>query len=316
MEGYAAAAACGFGGVAAYLGATLVVEAAQGVRLARCSGASLRARVVSWLELIGHWFVLARLGNVPAVVKFSERLEAAVRHRGWALSRRGCVACVAVALAVLGVLGLVVSQSLLGLAVGFLAALSALVALVNGHESASRNAAAAQMPEVLRSLAAALGAGKSLPQAIEHVGRNLGDPMGSEFLKTSFEIRGGRSIDEAVGALCARVDAPGVALLGTALQISQRTGSSVSDLFARTARMVGETVSLQRELQVKTSQVRLSAKVVAAMPLVLTCVLVLFSVDYRTGLSLPAGRACLCVAAVLDIVALAAVQGIMRRSLA
>ena len=79
--------------------------------------------------------------------------------------------------------------------------------------------------------------------------------------------------------------------------------------------MVSDAVGLRRELQVKTSQVRLSAKVVSGMPVVLACVLVLVSPDYRAGLALPAGRACLCVAALLDVAALLMVRAVMRRSL-
>ena len=170
------------------------------------------------------------------------------------------------------------------------------------------------MPEVLRSLSASLGAGRSLSQAIEYVGRNVGEPLGSEFLRASFEVKGGASVEGAVGELCSRNDVPGMALLGTSLQISQKTGSPLGDLFSRTSQMVSDAVGLRRELQVKTSQVRLSAKVVSGMP-VLACVLVIVSPDYRAGLALPAGRACLCVAALLDVAALLMVRAVMRRSL-
>lgn len=315
MEKYVAVAACVFGGVGAFCAVMLAPELCGELQTARRRPLGMRRRALALLEVCGHWVPLVRFGNAAAVKGFSTRLEAAFAQRGIVLSRRGCVACMVLLPAVLALAGLVVSGSLLGCAVGCVAAAALLAAAVGRHESSAKDLAAAQMPEVLRSISAALGAGKSLPQAIEHVGRNLGEPMGSEFLKTSFEIKGGRSIDEAVGALCSRVDAPGVALLGTALQISQRTGSPVGDLFSRTSQMVGETVALKRELQVKTSQVRLSAKVVSAMPVVLTCVLVLLSEDYRAGLALPAGRACLVLAALLDAVALYMVGRIMQRSL-
>ncbi len=211
--------------------------------------------------------------------------------------------------------GMLVSTSLLGGAVG-LAAIGALVSAALGSQARKdRNALAAQMPDALRSLSGALGAGKSLSQAIEHVGRTLGEPMGPQFLQASFEIASGRSVEEAVEGLCQRIDAPGIALLGTALQISQRTGSSLNDLFSQTAQMASDSVALRRELEVKTSQVRLSAKVVAAMPVVLCGALTLLSSDYRAGLSLQAGKTCLVVAALLDLSALLLVRRVMSRSL-
>jgi tight adherence protein B len=205
----------------------------------------------------------------------------------------------------------VVSWSFLGALVGGAAVCAGLATFVGRFERRQRDLACAQMPEVLRSFAATLGAGKSLAQSIDHVGSTVGEPLGSEFLRVSFEIRGGRAVCEAVDDLAARLDVPGLALLGAALQISQRTGAPLGELLERTTRMVGETVGMRRELVAKTSQVRLSANVVAALPVVLVGVLTLMSPDYRAGLALAAGRACLCAAALLDIAALVLVKRIM-----
>lgn len=275
----------------------------------------LRARLLSSLELLGHWAPLVRLGNKAPLRSYSERLRATLERRRIPLSRHGCFAAALASMLAAALACALASGSVLGAPVGVLGAAAVLATAVGRHERSVRVESTAQMPEVLRSLSAALGAGKSLAQAIEHVGRNVSEPMGSQFLQASFEIQGGRSVEEAVGALCSRTDAPGMALVGTALQISQRTGSSLNDLLARTARMVAGTVELRRELAVKTSQARLSAKVVAGMPVALACILTLVSPDYRAGLSLPAGGACLCVAALLDIVALVMVHRLMQRSL-
>ena len=78
--------------------------------------------------------------------------------------------------------------------------------------------------------------------------------------------------------------------------------------------MASDSVALRRELEVKTSQVRLSAKVVAVMPVVLCGVLTLLSSDYRAGLSLQAGKTCLVVAALLDLSALLLVRRVMSGS--
>lgn len=275
----------------------------------------LRDRLVSWMELVGHWVPVVRLSNVRTVSEFSQRLRPALSARGVSLTRRGCTALLVCGSSLCVLACLVVSRSLLGALVGCAVSAAIALVLVGRYERSAQNAAAEQMPEVLRALSAALGSGRSLSQAIEYVGANIGDPLGPEFLKTSFEVKAGRPIEAAVSDLCGRVEAPGMALLGTALQISQRTGSSLGDLFARTAQMVSDTVGLRRELAVKTSQVRLSAKIVACMPAVLAGVLVLLSADYRAGIGMPAGRACLCVAALLDTTALLAVRRLMKGSL-
>lgn len=316
MEVFIALPGCVLTAVAAYLAVDAVLAAPRGGgRRTRGRAPLAKEAFVSWMELVGHWVPVVRLSNLPPVAAFSGRLRDALAALGLELTRRACVALLVAALTLSMLLCMLLSWSTLGLPVGAAAVAAAAFMLVGRRERAVRGDAAEQMPEVLRSLSAALGAGKSLPQAIEHVGVNLGEPMGSEFLRASFEIKAGRTVEEAVGDLCLRVEAPGIALIGTALQISQRTGSSLNDLFARASRMVSDTVGLRRELMVKTSQVRLSSKIVSAMPVVLVGVLVLLSADYRAGLALPAGRLCLCVAALLDVTALGLVQRLMRRSL-
>lgn len=318
MEAVLVMLACACAAVAVVL--TIVAIAPE---LVRAGSVRARARTtrrarelaVSACELLGHWAPFVRLCNRPWARRLGARLVPVCSRVGLSLTTYGGLAALVLACLASCVACALLSGSLLGVPVGLAACGVGAAALLGGHERAQRGAATAQMPEVLRCLSAALGAGKSLPQAIAYVGTSLGEPMGSEFLRASFEIEGGRRVEDAVRSLCERVRAPGIELLGTALQVSQRTGSPLNDLFVRTARMVSSSVALRRELMVKTSQARLSSKVVVLMPALLVGILTLISPDYRAGLTTSAGGACLCVAALLDLVALTCVRVLMRRSL-
>ena len=266
-------------------------------------------------EQLGHWAPVVRLASVPAFGGLAARLCAALGRRDVRMSALGAFAALALVTCALCAACCLVAASPLGVPVALGVVAAGCATLLGQDDRRRRVAAMTQMPEALRTLANALAAGRSLPQAISFAGRNLAEPLGGEFLRTSFEIDGGRPAEEAVRALTERVRAPGMELLGTALTVSQRTGSSLSELFDRTARMVTATCSLRRELLVKTSQARLSAKVVAALPLALVGVLTLVSPDYRAGLATGAGRTCLFVAATLDLAALWIVRALMRRSL-
>ena len=296
----------------------LLVDAVGRLRPGRASvkrDLRVAQRLLAVAELLGHGRAGRAVFGLPGAATLAEKLRGLLAAHDIAATPQGTLAVLCMVSLAACLTGVLVSTSLLGGAVG-LAAIGALVSAALGSQTRKdRNALAAQMPDALRSLAGALGAGKSLSQAIEHVGRTLGEPMGPQFLQASFEIASGRSVEEAVEGLCQRIDAPGIALLGTALQISQRTGSSLNDIFAQTAQMASDSVALRRELEVKTSQVRLSAKVVAAMPVVLCGALTLLSSDYRAGLSLQAGKTCLVVAALLDLSALLLVRRVMSRSL-
>jgi tight adherence protein B len=323
VEGVAVWLACALASVAAF---TLAGEVPGMVRsMARARGEArgpgvagrVRRRVVWTCEHLGHTVPLERLGSMPWLASQVGRVLPVVRdgRLDLTLSAQGCLAFCLVAMAALALAGTVASGSALGAPVGVVAFAVVAATAVGRRESARKAAQVAQVPEVLRALSSALAVGKSMPQAIAHVGGSVGEPLASEFLRASFEIEGGRDVDEAVDGLCRRIDAPGVELVGTALQVSQRTGSSLSELFSRTSRMVMSGVALRRELMVKTSQARLSARVVALVPVVLVSALTLLSPEYRAGLASSAGRACLCVSALLDVGALLWVRRLMRAAM-
>ena len=301
-------------GACCFLAVGLAGEAAARPRRSRREP-RLADNLLRLAELAGHSAAGALAMRLPGAGEFARRLSGWLGQRGRHVSPQGALASyIATSILVCLVLCLI-SMSVLGAAVGIVASLAAAGVLSGSQERRRRDLFAAQMPEALRCLSGALGAGKSLSQAIEHAGNTLPEPIGPEFLQASFEIKAGQSVEDAVEGMCGRIDAPGIALLGTALQISQRTGSALNDLFAQTAQMASDSVALRRELEVKTSQVRLSAKVVAAMPVVLCAFLTLLSGDYRAGLALQTGRTCLTVAVLLDVCALLLVRRVMSGSL-
>ena len=107
-------------------------------------------------------------------------------------------------------------------------------------------------------------------------------------------------------------DAPGVELMVCALSVSARTGAPLQGLFLRSARLAERRFELERELTAKTAQVRLSARIVSALPVLLVAALVLVSPDYRAGVATPVGLGCVLVAALLDVVALSIIRRLMR----
>ncbi|MBR2834898.1 MAG: type II secretion system F family protein [Coriobacteriales bacterium] len=274
----------------------------------------LKERFYALVELLGHKPQLIKLSRREFVEPLLKRLHEMLTEYGFEFTCFGSLAFVFILTISFMLAGVFISHSLFGIPVGLVLCATLLVTLVGRYESRLHKQEIEQMPEVLRILSAALGAGKSLPQAIEYAGQNLTEPFGSQFLQASFEIKGGCSVEEAVDALCGRVHAPGIALLATALTISQRTGSPLDELLMRTARMVTSNVALRRELDVKTSQARLSAKVVSVIPVLLAAVLTLLSPDYRAGLSTSIGSTSICIAILMDVLALLIIRSLMNRS--
>lgn len=168
------------------------------------------------------------------------------------------------------------------------------------------------MPGVFRTLAMVLASGETLSQAIDYLGSNSPDVVAPAFARVSLRLRCGISVEGSMDALREELEAPGVGLLATALTISQRTGSPLRELFEHAAQMVERQGEFQRLLAVKTAQVRLSARVVCALPAILIGVLSLVSPDFRSGLATLFGAGCVLVAAGMDALALLIIRRLMR----
>ena len=176
----------------------LLVDAVGRLRPGRASvkrDLRVAQRLLAVAELLGHGRAGRAVFGLPGAATLAEKLRGLLAAHDIAATPQGTLAVLCMVSLAACLTGVLVSTSLLGGAVG-LAAIGALVSAALGSQTRKdRNALAAQMPDALRSLAGALGAGKSLSQAIEHVGRTLGEPMGPQFLQASFEIASGRSVE-------------------------------------------------------------------------------------------------------------------------
>ena len=208
-------------------------------------------------------------------------------------------------------LGLLASGPAGGVVLGA-AALVAAPAWGASRAKARADGIARQVPGMFRSLAVALGSGRTLAQAISYVATRGTGELAREFGRASLMVSCGVSAQEALGELAQRTRAPGVDLMVCAVVVSLRTGAPLQGLFLRSARLAERRFELERELMGKTAQVRLSARIVSALPVGLVCVLALLSPDFRAGLATPVGTGSVVVAAVLDALALLVIRRLMK----
>lgn len=136
--------------------------------------------------------------------------------------------------------------------------------------------------------------------------------MRTEFLHASALMTCGVSSVDALDELVERLDAPALDLVVLALKVSRRTGAALGGLLSEAAGLVGERIALMRQLEVKTAQVRMSARLVAGMPVFMVGFLSLASSDFRAGVFTPSGLGSLAVALFLNMFAWSIIRKIMR----
>lgn len=168
------------------------------------------------------------------------------------------------------------------------------------------------MPESFSALAVSLGSGLSLAQAMQYVGGRAEEPVRTEFLHASALMTCGISAVDALDELVDRLRAPGLDLVVLALKVSRRTGAPLGGLLADASHLVGERIELARRLEVKTAQVRMSARLVAGMPVLMAGALSLLSADFRAGVFTFPGACSLAIAFSLNVMAWSIIRAIMR----
>jgi tight adherence protein B len=125
----------------------------------------------------------------------------------------------------------------------------------------------AQLSDALQQMANALRAGLTLPQAIEHVGRESTAPLGQEFGLFVKEVKLGVSVEEGLANMAGRVGSEDLELVVTSTNIARTLGGNMAEMFETTAATIRERFRLEGKIKSLTSQGKLQGVIVAALPL-------------------------------------------------
>jgi len=126
---------------------------------------------------------------------------------------------------------------------------------------------AAQLPGVARQLSGAVGAGLSLSQALARAATDAPEPAATELRRVADELALGTRVDDALGGLAERVPSHDLRVMVTAILVQRRTGGNMARALAGLADRLDDRARLARELRGTTAQARMTAWMVAALPL-------------------------------------------------
>ena len=151
-----------------------------------------------------------------------------------------------------------------------------------------------QLPDLLLSLSGALRAGSGLSVALKYIVQEASTPLSQEFGLVLREQRMGMGFTQALANLYQRMPSESVELVTTMLTVGTRSGASLADLLERLCVNLRARQHLERKIEVMTTQGKMQAWIMGALPLVL--LLVLSQVDplsVHLLHSSPAGQAVL-----------------------
>jgi tight adherence protein B len=137
-----------------------------------------------------------------------------------------------------------------------------------------------QLPEALDLMTRGLRAGHPVPVALMMVGREMPDPIGSEFGLVADEITYGSDMITALKAMYDRVGQEDMPLFITAVSIQSTTGGNLREILDGLSNVIRERGKLRRKIRAISSEGRASAMILTAVPCLLMAVLLVFMPDY------------------------------------
>lgn len=145
------------------------------------------------------------------------------------------------------------------------------------------NALGHQLPQALDIIVRSLEAGHPVPVSIALVGKEMADPIGSEFGMTADEIAYGATLSQAVGRMAERCRHADVDLFAATVRLQERAGGNLTALLKLNASTVRERHKMRLKIKAASSEARASAMILTAAPFVVAIGLSVSSPDFYGG---------------------------------
>ena len=124
-----------------------------------------------------------------------------------------------------------------------------------------------QFPDALDIIVRSLRAGHPVPIAISMVGREMPDPIGSEFGMVSDEITYGADLETAMRNLYARIGSDDLPLFVTAVGIQGSTGGNLGEILENLSGVIRQRFKMRRKIRALAAEGRASAMILSALPI-------------------------------------------------
>lgn len=151
----------------------------------------------------------------------------------------------------------------------FLAVLVGYRFLLNKRRSDFENT----FPDALNILMSAVTAGDSLMKAITYVGDTMDGPVGREFKHMGERLILGETPEVVLKRACKSYPYPEFLFFTVTLRANISRGGQLKGVLARLIRVLVDARTLEKKKMAMTSEARISAKIVAAIPVIFAVIL-------------------------------------------
>ena len=141
-----------------------------------------------------------------------------------------------------------------------------------------------QLPEAIDLITRSLKAGHPVPVAISMVAREMPDPIGTEFGMVVDEVTYGSDLVTALASLYESVGHPDLPLLLSSVSIQSATGGNLREILEGLSLVIRNRLKMKSKIRAISSEGRMSAMFLSALPLVLFAILLFLVPSYYGGI--------------------------------
>ena len=125
------------------------------------------------------------------------------------------------------------------------------------------------LPSTLALLASSLRSGLTFAQALDTVVQEGSGEIARQFRRALLEVKVGNSLEDALVRVAERMKSEDLAWTVTGLMIQREVGGSLSKILDTSAETISRRAELRREVRTLSAEGRLSAYVLAGLPVVI-----------------------------------------------
>ena len=203
-------------------------------------------------------------GNIKGLIKWINTL---VLHSGLKIGKSGIYAIMVGSIMFFALVFYIWKTTPVWVALGAVIGLVFPILILKFLVKRRRNKAVTQLPEALDIIVRSLSAGHPVPVAMSLVGREMPDPIGSEFGIASDEIAFGSNLSHAIQRLADRVGHDDFELFAAMIRLQERTGGNLAELLRANAETIRGRQKMRLKIKAASGEGRASAMILNAAPI-------------------------------------------------
>lgn len=137
-----------------------------------------------------------------------------------------------------------------------------------------------QMVDSLTIMANGIRSGLSIPQSMERVVENMGNPISQEFNLVLSQTRVGLSVEEALNQLAVRIPQSDVQMFVLSINILKETGGNLGETFTTIVETIRERQKIEKKIEALTAQGVTQGIIISSVPFFLMIMFLLTDPNY------------------------------------